>query len=136
MPLSKPQVKSGGQEQLDSDLVFIPRAGYGGGNSLMTLTILALSVLLFDTISDALADGGGGGRDVGGGGLWNRLLLRPELWRWATAPDRWDRLLAELSAEEAPVGREVLLPGPGLIGDYINSLLEIGLNMITVWMHG
>ncbi|KAF0307364.1 hypothetical protein FJT64_002295 [Amphibalanus amphitrite] len=33
-------------------------------------------------------------------------------------------------------GREVLLPGPGIIGEYINSLLEIGLNMITVWMHG
>ena len=103
----------------------------GGGNSLVTLAILALGVLLFDAINDALAGGGGGGggggRDVGGS-LWNRLL-GPE-------PDRWDRLLAELSAEEASVGREVLLPGPGLIGEYINSLLEIGLNMITVWMHG
>ena len=105
----------------------------GGGNSLVTLAILALGVLLFDAINDALA-GGGGGRDVGGG-LWDRLL-GPELRRWAAAPDRWDRLLAELSAEEASVGREVLLPGPGLIGEYINSLLEIGLNMITVWMHG
>ena len=106
----------------------------GGGNSLITLAILALGVLLFDAINDALA-AGGGARAAGADGLWDRLL-GPELRRWAAAPDRWERLLAALGEEEASAGREVLLPGPGLIGEYINSLLEIGLNMITVWMHG
>ena len=105
----------------------------GSGNSLITLAVLALGVLLFDAINDALT-GGGGGRDAGGG-LWDQLLA-PGLRRWAAPPARWDQLLAELDEEEASAGREVLLPGPGLIGEYVNSLLEIGLNMITVWMHG
>ena len=98
----------------------------------MTLAVLALGVLLFDAISDALT-GGGGGRDAGG--LWGGVVA-PQLRRWAALPDRWDQLLAELDEEQASAGREVLLPGPGLIGEYVNSLLEIGLNMITVWMHG